>query len=404
MSFDAPQPDSVSKKLTAAERAFVEKYLGLDVFDAMPAQDPRAQLAADPQPQLQKQTAKPQSRLQIAAPVITIASPEIHVAKAKPSSIVVGKTASVIETSPSEPVAVESGPAIVNPAPAAIQTPILETVMTQAAEKLAAPEKIATGVPEKIRSEATGQTAVKDIANAEIEVSAVEKVEAPVILPAAELEKNIAAVAGAVEAVSQARTASPELLSAPTMETVLAAERTETAEIAPHTAEQALAGQQKAPESLATRDILRQEEEIQMVSFYVGGQLFLLPVGAIQEVLRHMELVKVPQAPDFVAGAINLRGRVMPLVYLSALLTTTEPSYTEKNFIIVCGSENLQLGLIIDRITGMHMLPQNRIIWNVESKVGDRGDFLHALANLDDRVCGIVAPEMITQKILSSQG
>ena len=53
------------------------------------------------------------------------------------------------------------------------------------------------------------------------------------------------------------------------------------------------------------KDILKKQEIIQMVSFYVEGQLYLLPVAGIQEVLRHMELVKIPLAPHFVAGAIN---------------------------------------------------------------------------------------------------
>ncbi len=45
------------------------------------------------------------------------------------------------------------------------------------------------------------------------------------------------------------------------------------------------------------KDILKKQEIIQMVSFYVEGQLYLLPVAGIQEVLRHMELVKIPLAP-----------------------------------------------------------------------------------------------------------
>lgn len=149
------------------------------------------------------------------------------------------------------------------------------------------------------------------------------------------------------------------------------------------------------------RDSLREQEAIQVVSFFVAGQLFLLPVAGIQEVLRRMELVRVPQAPDFIAGAINLRGKVTPLVHLSALLTN-ESSHVydaDKNFIIICGTENMQIGLIIDKINSMHIVPQNKFIWNAEAKLGEAAEFLYAIADLDDRVCGVVAPDVIIRKI-----
>lgn len=150
------------------------------------------------------------------------------------------------------------------------------------------------------------------------------------------------------------------------------------------------------------KEKLKAANEIQLVSFFIAEQLFLLPVEAIHEVVRHLELVKIPQAPSFIAGAINLRGAVLPLIHLSALLTNgSVHEYDEKKFIIICGSETMRLGLVIDRISGMHWLGQEKIIWNMESKLGDSGEFLYAIADLNDKVCGIVDPDSIAQKILS---
>lgn len=158
-----------------------------------------------------------------------------------------------------------------------------------------------------------------------------------------------------------------------------------------------------APKSAPSlRERLQGEARVQMVSFYVQDQLFLLPVAGIQEVLRHIELVKVPMAPSFVAGVINLRGRVTPLILLAGLLTFTRGEYTERSSIIVCGADMLQLGLIVDRVHTMHMVEQEKILWNVESKLGESADFLCGVVDLDDHVCGIVAPEMITQRLLAS--
>lgn len=156
------------------------------------------------------------------------------------------------------------------------------------------------------------------------------------------------------------------------------------------------------PAAVSLRERLQGEARVQMVSFFVKEQLFLLPVAGIQEVLRHIELVKVPLAPSFVAGVINLRGRVTPLVLLAELLTAQEGEYSERSSIIVCGTEMLQLGLIVDKVHTMHMVEQEKILWNAESKLGDSADFLCGVVDLDDHVCGVVSPDMITQRLLAS--
>lgn len=158
----------------------------------------------------------------------------------------------------------------------------------------------------------------------------------------------------------------------------------------------------KSVPAQSLRDLLQAEARVQMVSFFVQEQLFLLPVAGIQEVLRHIERVKVPLAPSFVAGVINLRGRVTPLILLAGLLTLRGGEYTERNSIIICGTDRLQLGLIVDKVHTMHMVEQEKILWNVESKLGESADFLCGVVDLDDHVCGIVAPELITQRLLAS--
>lgn len=155
--------------------------------------------------------------------------------------------------------------------------------------------------------------------------------------------------------------------------------------------------------SVSLRDWLRDEPRVQMVSFFVRGQIFLLPVAAIQEVLRYVPTVRLPLAPPFVAGVINLRGRVTPLLHLDALLTQEQNyRYTTQSFIIVHASEQMQLGLIIDKIQSMHTVEQNKITWNAEVQLGPSADFLYGIADISDRVCGILAPDMIIQKMFAT--
>ena len=76
--------------------------------------------------------------------------------------------------------------------------------------------------------------------------------------------------------------------------------------------------------------------------------------------------------------------------------------YTPQSFIIVCSAEQMQLGLIIDKVQTIHTVEQDKITWNAEVQLGASADFLCGIADINDHVCGIVAPDMIIQKLLAT--
>src|SRR4029078_11055980 len=57
--------------------------------------------------------------------------------------------------------------------------------------------------------------------------------------------------------------------------------------------------------------------EIQLVVFEVRGELYGAEIERIHEIIRPQEITRVPRAPEFVEGVINLRGRIVPVANLS---------------------------------------------------------------------------------------
>lgn len=168
---------------------------------------------------------------------------------------------------------------------------------------------------------------------------------------------------------------------------------------------QTLAGQpgqaEQAQPALSLKNRLRTEPRVQMVSFFVREQIFLLPVAIIHEVLRHMPLTRLPLAPSFVAGVINLRGRVTPLLHLDALLTNErERRYTAQNFIVVCAAGQMQVGLIIDKVHTMYIVEQERLSWNAEAHLGAGAEFLCGMADIDNHLRAIVDPDLVVGKLI----
>jgi purine-binding chemotaxis protein CheW len=154
----------------------------------------------------------------------------------------------------------------------------------------------------------------------------------------------------------------------------------------------------KAEEPLDS--MLRAASEIQMVGFFLGSQEFTVPTVAVQEVIRATPLVKLPVAPESVAGVINLRGKVTPLIRLRDMLEVHSPRLGEDKFIIVCRRQGLQVGMIIERVHTMYRVPQADIDWGVEAHTGINVDFIAGLLKLRDQLVGIVSVDRIIASII----
>jgi purine-binding chemotaxis protein CheW len=90
---------------------------------------------------------------------------------------------------------------------------------------------------------------------------------------------------------------------------------------------------------------------LQMSCFYVGSALCGIDINLIQEMNKQMEMTKVPQAPSYVLGIMNLRGRIVTIIDLGLKLGLAPSKTTETSRIIIVNSRDENIGLLVDRIT-----------------------------------------------------
>lgn len=146
---------------------------------------------------------------------------------------------------------------------------------------------------------------------------------------------------------------------------------------------------------------LREAAEIQLVIFFVEGQEFAVPIDQVQEVIRAAAATKLPSAPRFIAGIMNLRGRVTPLVDMPALLGLSSGE-AENAFTIICRHKGLSLGLMVRRISTMLRAKGEDIEWGVESRIGVGADFLAGLLKVGEKLIKIISVDTLFQKALKS--
>ncbi len=147
---------------------------------------------------------------------------------------------------------------------------------------------------------------------------------------------------------------------------------------------------------------LRDARELQLVGFAVGGQDFAVPIELVQEVIRGASPTKLPAAPAYLAGIMNLRGRVTPLVNLGTILGLDCQGCDQGRFVIVCRVGGMRLGLMVEAMAAMHRAAAERVEWGIEAQVGVGAQFLLGLLKHEDRLIKIISIDSLFQKVLKS--
>lgn len=85
----------------------------------------------------------------------------------------------------------------------------------------------------------------------------------------------------------------------------------------------------------------------ELITFGIAGQLFGIDIMAIREIRAWSPVTRLPRVPDYVAGVVNLRGAVLPVIDLSLRLGWPATQTTPRNPIIVTVIEGQSRGLIV---------------------------------------------------------
>ncbi len=100
---------------------------------------------------------------------------------------------------------------------------------------------------------------------------------------------------------------------------------------------------------------------VQLVTFRLGEEQYGVPIGAVQEIVRLPEITAVPEAPWFVEGVINLRGRIVPVLDLGKRLRLPDRPRTRKARVLIVETDRREVGLIVDAASEVLRLPASAI-------------------------------------------
>jgi len=97
------------------------------------------------------------------------------------------------------------------------------------------------------------------------------------------------------------------------------------------------------------------EPRTQFLSFELCGEEYAVNILRVKEIIEYDTLTRVPAMPPSVRGVINLRGRVVPVVDLSARFGLEESTITRRSCIVMVeltdGDDSVVMGIITDAVS-----------------------------------------------------
>lgn len=92
----------------------------------------------------------------------------------------------------------------------------------------------------------------------------------------------------------------------------------------------------------------------QYLSFFLAGEEYALGILQVKEIIEHDTVTRIPGAPAWIGGVLNLRGSVLPVIDVGMKLGLSPCTITRRTCIVVveidCQGDALVLGFLVDAV------------------------------------------------------
>jgi purine-binding chemotaxis protein CheW len=128
------------------------------------------------------------------------------------------------------------------------------------------------------------------------------------------------------------------------------------------------------------------DELLQLVSFKIGDEEFGVDILKVQEINRMLEVTRVPNAPEFVDGVINLRGKVIPIIALRRRFGMERKENDKNTRIVVVELDGKIVGFVVDAVSEVLRIPKSVTEPPPPIVGGIDAEYITAVGKLEDRL------------------
>ena len=124
----------------------------------------------------------------------------------------------------------------------------------------------------------------------------------------------------------------------------------------------------------------------EFLSFTLGEEHYGVDILKVQEIRGYDSVTRLPDAPDYIKGVINLRGTIVPVIDLRLKLRLREARYDSFTVMIVLNVEDRVVGIVVDSVSDVIPLSAEQIRPKPEFGAAVDTRFISGIGTQDERM------------------
>ncbi|VAW78585.1 Positive regulator of CheA protein activity (CheW) [hydrothermal vent metagenome] len=137
----------------------------------------------------------------------------------------------------------------------------------------------------------------------------------------------------------------------------------------------------------------------QFLTFELNQEIYGVNILGIKEIIDYGSITKVPMVSDCIAGVINLRGSVVPVINLASRFSQTSANRTKKSSVIIVEityeTEKMEVGIAVDVVNEVIDVRESEIEPSPSFGTKIRSDFISGMAKVKDELLVMLNVEKV---------
>ena len=143
-------------------------------------------------------------------------------------------------------------------------------------------------------------------------------------------------------------------------------------------------------------------KELQVVIFGLGNEEYGVDISSLREIIRMVDITRIPKLPDFIEGVINLRGQTTTVIDLRKRFDM-DPALTDAARIIIVDLKDESIGMIVDSVSEVKSISLDDIDSVPSIKDTRTQDYLKGIIKLGERIIILLDHEKILSELELAQ-
>jgi len=135
-----------------------------------------------------------------------------------------------------------------------------------------------------------------------------------------------------------------------------------------------------------TNEMEEDTQKNKFLTFSIEKEVYGIEIKFVTEIIGIQKITQVPEVPNYVRGIINLRGKIIPVIDVRLKFKKDAIDYDDRTCVIVIDIDKISVGLIVDNVAEVIVIPEENIVPPPGNKSGFKNRYIKGIGKVENDV------------------